>query len=225
MEQQVEITTVELEARNLPALIQSLGAKIETEPQLKAVNEAKLGIRKLRNKIKDVFEPLKKSAYESYKGIMDQWKNIEAPVLEAEKSCDRLLSDYFAEQRRIREEAEKKRQEEIRRQREEEERRLQEAMKAEAEGDQEKAEQIINEVAEQEVNQKPTVIIPEKPKLDNVYSRKDYDFEIVDEGQIPRQYMIPNEILIRKIVRASQGKIVIPGIKIIVKETVVTRNS
>ena len=223
MEQRIEITAIELEAQNLPALVQSFGTKIETEDTLKRVNDAKLGIRKLRGKIRSVFEPLKTNAYSSYKGIMEQWKEIEAPALEAENVCDRLLSFYFAEQRQAREEAEIKRLDEIRKQKEEEERLFLEALNAEAEGDKEKAERIINEVAIQENDAKPTVVVPEKPKLDNIHSRIDYDIEIVDEILIPRPYLMVNETMIRRIVKASKGKTVIPGVKNIVKDIVVTR--
>lgn len=223
MATQIEIGKIEIEVRNLPTLIQSFGPKIETEETLKRVNETKLGIRQLRNKIKAHFEPLRNLAYAPYKAILDKWKETEAPVQEAEKACDNLLSCYFAEQRRIREEAERKRLEEIRKQKEEEDRKLREALEAESKGDIEKAEQLINEVAIQEQETKPTVTIPEKPKLNNVHSRVDYDFEIVDEQAIPRDYLIPNETLIRKMVKASQGKINIPGIKVIAKDTIVTR--
>lgn len=223
MEQQIEISAIKMEVQDLPALIQSFGIRIESENILKKVNEAKLGIRQVRNRIKNVFEPMKTSAYSSYKGIMNQWKEIEEPVLNAEKACDQLLSNYFAEQRRIREEAERKRLDEIRRQKEEEERKLQEALKAEAEGDEEKADQIINEVIIQETEIKPTVVVPEKPKLENIHSRIDYDIEIIDEKMIPRQYLIPNEVLIRKVVRASKGKIEISGVKNIIKDIPITR--
>jgi len=221
METQIE--TIEKTAIALPEQAKSLGTKIENEATLRRVNDAKLYIRKVRGRIKDVFEPMKKKAYASYKEILNKWKEVEAPAIKAEQYCDKLLSNYFAEQRRIREEAERRRLEEERRRKEEEERRLQEAIEAEEKGDKKKAEKIINETAEEEKNNKPAVVIPEKPKLDNIHSRIDYDFEIVDLKAIPRTYMIPNEPLIRRVVKASKGKIDIPGIKVIVKDRVVTR--
>jgi len=221
--QNEKVNLVEKDALVLPNQVKSLGEKIEDEATLKRFNDAKIYVRKIRGRIKDVFEPLRKSTYASYQEVLKKWKEIEAPVIEAEQYCDRLLSNYFAEQRRLREEAEKKRFEEERKKREEEERRLQEALEAEEKGDKEKAEQIINETAEEEKNSKPAVVVPEKPKLENVHSRVDYDFEIEDEKKIPRDYLIPNESLIRKVVKASKGKIDIPGIKVIKKDIIVTR--
>lgn len=221
--QQVE--TIEKDALALPDQVQSLGPKIEDEEALKRINDAKLYIRKIRGRIKDVFEPMKKKAYASYKEILNKYKEVEAPAIQAEKYCDGLLSDYFAEQRRKREEAERKRLEEERKRKEEEERRIQEAMEAEEKGDKERADQIINESAKEENNTKPEVKVPEKPKLKNVHTRLDYDFEIVDENIIPRPFLMPNETLIRKTVKASKGKVGIPGIRIIKKDTVVARST
>ncbi|MFW6132180.1 MAG: hypothetical protein ACOC5F_06260 [Candidatus Aminicenantaceae bacterium] len=219
--QKVEI--IEKDALALPEQVKSLGERIEDEATLKRVNDAKLYVRKIRGRIKDVFEPMKKKSYAAYKEILNKWKEVEAPAIRAERYCDRLLSDYFAEQRRKREEAERKRLEEERKRREEEERRLQEAMEAEEKGDKEKAEQIINETAEEEKNTKPEITVPEKPKLDNIHSRLDFEFQIIDKDAIPRQYMVPDEKLIRRVVKASKGKVNIPGIKIITKDRIVAR--
>jgi len=223
METQNDINTIEKDALALPGQVENLGSRIEDEATLNRVNDAKLYIRKIRGRIRDIFEPMKKKSYAAYKEILNKYKEVEAPAIRAEQYCDRLLSYYFAEQRRLREEAERKRFEDERKRREEEERSIQEAIELELLGEKEKAEQILNETAEEEKNNKSQVNVPEKPKLDNIHSRLDYDFEIVDPETIPRQYMIPNESLIRKVVKASQGKIEIPGIRIIKKEIVVTR--
>ena len=215
-----ELQQLEKRAGDLPAQVRSLGPKIQDQATLERVNKAKLYIRELRNEVRKVFEPMKKKAYAAYKEILNQYKKVEAPIIEAEKYCDRLLAEWFAEQRRIREEAERKRLEVIRKQKEEEERKLREALEAENAGKKEEAEKIINQVIEAKP---PEVKTPEKPKLKGVYSRIDYDFEIVDVTKIPREYMIPDETLIRKVIRASKGKVVIPGIKVIAKEIVVTR--
>lgn len=215
-----ELQQLERRAGNLPAQVRSLGPKIQDQATLERVNKAKLYIRELRNEVRKVFEPMKKKAYAAYKEILDQYKKVEAPIIEAEKYCDRLLAEWFAEQRRQREEAERKRLEAIRKQKEEEERKLREALEAENAGKKEEAEKIINQVIE---TKPPEVKTPEKPKLKGVYSRIDYDFEIIDVTKIPREYMIPDETLIRKVIRASKGKVVIPGIKVIAKEIVVTR--
>ena len=44
------------------------------------------------------------------------------------------------------------------------------------------------------------------------YTRKVWSFEIVDEAQLPREYLMPNEKLIRE--RVQQGVRTIPGVKV-----------
>ena len=143
-----ELQQLEKRAGDLPAQVRSLGPKIQDQATLERVNKAKLYIRELRNEVRKVFEPMKKKAYAAYKEILNQYKKVEAPIIEAEKYCDRLLAEWFAEQRRIREEAERKRLEAIRKQKEEEERKLREALEAENAGKKEEAEKIINQVIE-----------------------------------------------------------------------------
>lgn len=216
-----EIEKLETKAKDLSVQIKALGPEIKDQEMLKQVNQAKLALRDLRNEIKSVFEPMKKKAYAAYKEILEQWKKIEAPVVEAEKYCDKLLAAWFAEQRRQREEAERKRLEAIRKQREEEERKLREALKAEEEGRKSDAERLLEEAIE-----KKPAVIPPKPKpqkLEGVYSRIDYDFEIIDESKIPREYLRPDETKIRRAIREAKGEIEIPGIKVIKREIISVR--
>ena len=52
------------------------------------------------------------------------------------------------------------------------------------------------------------------PKVDNRLFRKVWKFRIVDEGQIPRQYMTPDMVKIGGVVRAMKGVTNIPGIQV-----------
>jgi len=221
---EVKKSEIRKEALALPEQVKSLGTKIEDEITLGRFNNAKLYIRKIRQRIREVFEPMRQTSYAAYQEVLKQWKEIEAPAIQAEKYCDDCLKAYMVEQKRIKDEAERKRAEEERKKKEEEERKLQEALKAEEKGDTEKAEQILNETAEEEKNAKTEIDVPKKPELSGLRTWDDYDFEITDEAKIPRMYMIPNESLIRKVVKTSKGKVEIPGIKIIVKPVIATKS-
>lgn len=212
---------IEEKASCLPVQVKSLGSSISDDATLKRVNDAKVYIRSVRKEIKNFFEPMKTKAYAAYKEIDARWKEIERPAIEAEAHCDRLLAGYFAEQRRLKEEAERAERERIRKQKEEEEAALKAALEAEEKGQPQVAETILNTAAAAPPSAK--ISTPEKPKLENVHSRLDYDFEITDPDAIPREYLMPNEMLIRRVVKASKGKVSIPGIKVIAKEIVVTR--
>ena len=63
----------------------------------------------------------------------------------------------------------------------------------------------------------------EKPKLQGTSVRNRYDFEIVDPNLIPREYLLVDTTAIGKVVRALKDKANIPGIKVVVKQDIVTR--
>ena len=68
----------------------------------------------------------------------------------------------------------------------------------------------------------PTVKL-EKPKLEGTSVRKRYDFDIVDPTLIPREYLIVDTAAIGKVVRAMKEKTNIPGIKVVIRQDIVTR--
>lgn len=47
-----------------------------------------------------------------------------------------------------------------------------------------------------------------------------HKWEVVDLSQVPAQYLMPNSALITQVVKASKGKIVIPGIKVYTEDTI-----
>jgi len=60
----------------------------------------------------------------------------------------------------------------------------------------------------------PVVASVEKPKLSNISLREVWTFRVSDASLIPREYMIPDEIKIGKIVRALKGECRIPGVEV-----------
>jgi len=63
--------------------------------------------------------------------------------------------------------------------------------------------------------------IPAPAKADGVNLRDNWTFEIVDESLIPREYLIPDEVKIRKVVVALKDKTNIPGVKAINRPIIV----
>ena len=53
--------------------------------------------------------------------------------------------------------------------------------------------------------------------------RNRYDFEIVDPNLIPREYLLVDTTAIGKVVRALKDKTNIPGIKVVIRQDIVTR--
>lgn len=72
----------------------------------------------------------------------------------------------------------------------------------------------------------PVPVIPQTAKtvagtVGSVTTRKEWDFEIVDETLIPREYLMVNEAKIRAVVRAGVRNI--PGVRIFEREVLAVR--
>lgn len=51
-------------------------------------------------------------------------------------------------------------------------------------------------------------------KIDGVAKRTIWKFEVIDEKQIPREYLVVDEKRIGGVVRAMKGEVVIPGVRV-----------
>jgi len=71
------------------------------------------------------------------------------------------------------------------------------------------------EKKDEDIPPPPPPVRVETPKVEGLSMRKMWDFEIIDIGKIPAEYMIPDETKIRKIVNAGVRKIA--GIRIFEK--------
>lgn len=158
--------------------------------------------------IKDTFDPICEAAYRAHKAATEKRAKYLNPLTQAQKDVKKLMSDYDAEQERIRL-AEEARLRELAR-KEEEERKLQEAIQAELEGNHEAAEKIIQEP----VQVAPVVVPKATPKMVGgpVYQTR-WKFEITDAEKVPREYLMIDEQKIGKIVTALKDKTNIPGIR------------
>lgn len=64
----------------------------------------------------------------------------------------------------------------------------------------------------------------EAPEVKGVSVSDVYSFEIEDESLIPREYLIPNEKMIKDMVKASNGSVEIPGVKVTKNKTISVRS-
>lgn len=171
----------------------------------------------------------------------------------ARKVVETKMLGYQREQQRIREEAERQAAEASRRERERMEREaaaerekarkaeaaaLEKARLAEEAGRHEKAEQMRLQAAERaaaaqaEADAKqaaaaamPTapVVHMEAPKAQGTSVRRTFDYEITDAALLPREYLLPDEVRIGKVVRALGEAANIPGVRVIVREGMAVR--
>lgn len=144
------------------------------------------------------------------------------------------------ERRKAEEEARKQREAEQReaarleqKAREERQKREEQARKLEEQGRTEEAEQKRQAAEEAEAAKlreaqerrqaaemaPPPVVYsaPSASKMVNVTNRTDWDYLIEDESKLPREYLIPNEKMIKGTVKAQKDKTNIPGVRVFPK--------
>ena len=213
MEQTQEIKEVNTLALSVPEQAKQI-VKINTVEDYTRAGQILLTIKDIRKKIENTFKPIKQKMDAAKKEVLDQEKLADKPLAEAEAYIKPLIATYNAEQEKSRK-AEEDRLRKIAED-EEKERRLKEAVAAEQSGNQEEAEVII----EAPVYVPPVVVPKAVPKVSGVSFTKQWKFRIVDEKQIPREYLKADEIKIGGVVRATKGSIQIPGIEIYSEDSV-----
>lgn len=203
-----EVATVEVQAKEL---------KVIDAASYIAAGELWKAIKALRGKVAATFDKSIKAAHELHKGLVAKKKEHDGPLDAAERIVKQAMSGYDAEQERIRK-AEQDRLAAIAR-KAEEERLLHEAAAAEAEArangaTKEEAAQVADAVIAEPVYVPPIVVQKATPKLaGGPVFQKRWDFEIVNEPLIPRQYMVVDMVKIRQIVTAMKDQTNIPGIR------------
>ena len=178
------------------------------------------------------------------KKIMELFNKPLAICKQVLTACDVMMIAYTDLQERKRKEeqdrldriaeaARKKKEEEERVWREKEDAKRKEAEKLAAEGKEEEARKAQAEAdkatakADKKQDQAAEVIAPvaaarvEKPQGVSYVER--WSGEVVDESILPREYMVPDQSKINKVISATKGTLPIPGVKIIKTRTVSSR--
>jgi hypothetical protein len=223
MESQVESVSREV----IPIPEQAKLILVKDQASMTRANEFFLVIKGLRKKIAETMDPIIKSAHETHKKALAKKAELEAPLILGEKWLNGQMTAYYQEQERIRKaEEDRLRQEaiqaEMKRRQEEEERKMAEAAALEAAGAKDEADQLISEAIQ--AKEEPVVIEvqdPETPKvqMNGATVKKYWDFEIINEALIPREYLKVDEVKIGGVVRALKEKANIPGVRVFQKST------
>jgi hypothetical protein len=176
-------------------------ALVVDQPTYITTGELLKGIKALSNQIDEHCDPNIARWHAGHKAAVAEKTTLKAPLTEAEGIIKRTLIAWTTEQERLRRE-EQRRLEELAR-KEEEERRLAEALAAEAAGDLDAASAIVEEAV---VAPPPAVIVQSTvPKVAGISFRENWTFRIIEARLIPREYLMPDEVKIRGVVRAMKG--------------------
>lgn len=165
-----------------------------------------------RQKVVDFFAPMKKRAYDSWKGICNTESQFTTRLDGIEKTAKSALITYqrreeekrLAEQRRLQAEADE-------RARKEAERLAARAEKAELSGKTEKAEVLREQAAE--VVAPVIQVASATPKVEGASVRKIWRARVVDPQQVPREFLIVNEKALEAYAKATKGAVSVPGVE------------
>ena len=219
---EVPNSTSEQEMLENGALIESDAKQlvITNDEQYEQAAEMARTIKTRQKMVTDYFGPMKKAAHDAHKAVCDHESEILAPLKNAEKMCKQAMGAY-----QLKKQQEARRQEEEMRRIAQEEavRKLEEAAQAEIKGDQEAANAAMQEALVADQLSTSAYAGSSVPKVKGVSTCKDWEITVTNERIVPA-YM--NGVMLRSIdlaaikrlVKATDGQIEIPGIDI--KESV-----
>lgn len=193
-----EITTIEAQAEHLQ-VVDEESAKVATD-MLGQIAKAKKAVEEKRQFF---VKPLN----EQVKRINEWFKQIISPLEKAEATLKNKVLLYRQEQER---------------KRREEEERLRKLIEAEQK-------KLERQAAKKGMPAPPPIPIPVMPKQEKTFestiakatARTIWDFEIVDESKIPREFLMVNEKAIRAAIKAGVRNI--PGVRIFQREELAVR--
>lgn len=211
------VETDEVAARSLTIVEQAKAVKVINSDTYTQAGFIWKSIKAMMAEVDEAFDKNIKRWHEGHKDALADKAKYYAPLDQASRSVKKLMSDYDAEQERIRK-AEEVRLAEIARKAAEEQALL-DAIAAEEEAKRngatkEEAAQVSQAIIEEPVYVAPVVVPKSVPKMTGgpVY-RTIWKFRIKNAAIIPREYLVPDEVRIGGVVRSMKSACNIPGIE------------
>lgn len=221
----VKIDTIEEKKKtaDVPALVKraelTISNQADFDKATDVLKEVKSRYKELDTQRKAITKPLD----EAKKAVMELFKQPLELLERAENKLKGLMLGYTNEVERKAKEEQDRLQKLADQEAEKEKKKLDARIeRAKANGNEEK-------VAELEAQKDAVVpidvpvIAPQVDIPTGVSYREVWSAEIVNEKEIPREYLIPNMTALNKIASATKGTIPIPGVKFVMTKTVVTR--
>ena len=220
---------IEIREKAITLASQAEGLVVRDQETANRASELILAGKEMIKRIRDYFAPLKRAADESKRKLLEAEKAELSKIEPVVEKLSASLTAWRLEQERKRREAEeaarraelerKRLEEELLRKAEEARRLEEEKKRLEGEEAAKKAREelerkALEEIAAKEAEIIPPPPIPEKPKTEGLTLRENWTFEIVDESLIPREYLVPDPVKIRKMVQVMKDRTNIPGIRV-----------
>jgi len=168
-----------------------------------------------RKRWKSYFEELRKPAWDAYQAVLKKFKEGDEPAEKAEKYVKAEIARWDAEQERIRQELQRKAQEEAERQ--ERERLIAEAVFAEEAG---ATDAEVEAIASTPIVAVAEPIAPTYERVSAISKRDNWKCRVTDikalckaigAGKVPINYVVPNETVLNARAKADKETLNIPG--------------
>lgn len=206
-----EVTEVEQAAK---------GIVIRNQTDYESAAEFLKSVKATAKKVKEYWEPLRISAKKTYDDVLAKKKEMVTPLESAEKILKSTMATYLSEQ-----EKKRKAQEEALRKlaQAEVDKKLDEAAELQEQGDLVGAEYAMTEAEVYDDASVSAVVSKSVKKVKGVSTRKDWKIKSIDASKVPIDIagivIRPvDEKAVLKLIKSSNGTVVIPGIEY--KETV-----
>lgn len=191
----------------------ALDMTVSDDLTFQAASELTKRVKAMQKKVKDYWEPVRRSAKSAYDEVLGKKKEMLTPLENAESVLKRKMGDYAMARKREAEELEERR----RREAEEAAReKLDEAIEAESRGDADGADYAM---AEAEVYDACAAIRQEAatPKAEGVSMSKTWKITSLNPAEVPIRFhgaeLRPvDEKAVLRLIKATGGTISIPGV-------------
>lgn len=181
--------------------VQAKGIKITDATTYQMAADILKTVKLQEDAIHEALDPEVDAAHKAHKALTAKRKTYLDPLDAIKAIVKKALVDWDNEQEKIRKEAERK--------------ALQEA--------EEKKSLLVDLGLEEQAVAVVAEVPQEKPVVQGVSYRETWDFTVEDENLIPRKFLSVDLAKIRGVVTALKSEADIPGVKVFVKKTAVSR--
>ena len=207
------VSAIELEAESII---------IENDIDYSSAAEFGRKLKQAASEVAAFFKPMKEAANRAHREVCGREKVMLNPLTRAESTLKRTIGDYSLRKERERQAAEA---EARRLAKEEADRKLAEAVKAEESGDAAAAHDALMDAQMADSMSRSMQVSSPAPKHDGISQSKDWQIASIDGTKVPivfngMELRPVDEKAVIRIIRASKGKINIPGVEYV--ETIKT---
>lgn len=180
----------------------------------------------LIGKINESFDPQISQAHKLHKSLLAEKAKFSDPLIRAKTIVGQRAAAFLYEQEIVHREAERKRLEAEARAREIVQKAAETADKLVNDNKDRAACKVVDDATVKvEAILAAAPEVPDKMDTAGLTVREDWKFSIIDHNLIPREYLIPDEKKIGRIVRAMKEQTNIPGVRAYAEKGVATRSA